>query len=127
MAVDLVALTEGLQALPLPQLIAVATGVVFLAALLMRIFANTFRGKAPPIDEGIPFVGGLIKFSKVRYNKFSKNNLIFLVAAASVLSTPYFFFSTSLPSSSIPTQIIFFLLTTLSTLVSKTYRVLLSL
>ena len=67
MPVDIVALTEGLQALPLPQLIAVATGVVVLAALVMRILSNTFHGKAPPVDEGIPFVGGLIKFSKVRF------------------------------------------------------------
>lgn len=64
MPVDIVALTEGLQALPLPQLIAVATGVVVLAALVMRVLSNTFHGKAPPVDEGIPFVGGLIKFSK---------------------------------------------------------------
>lgn len=72
MAVDLVAVTEGLQALPLPQLIAVATGVVFLAALVMRILGNKFQGNAPPVDEGIPFVGGLIKFSKVSYTTFKQ-------------------------------------------------------
>ena len=65
MPVDILALSEGLQDLPLPQLIAVATGVVLLAALVMRVLTNKFNGKAPPIDEGIPFVGGLIKFSKV--------------------------------------------------------------
>jgi len=67
MGADLAALTEGFQALPLPQLIAVAIGVVFLTALLMRILGNKFHGNTPPIDEGIPFVGGLIKFSKVSY------------------------------------------------------------
>ena len=73
MAVDMVALTGSLQALPLPQLIAVATGVVFLAALVMRILGNKFHGKAPPVDEGIPFVGGLIKFSKVSEYYFKNN------------------------------------------------------
>lgn len=66
MALDLVALSEGLQALPLLHLIAVATGVVLLAAVAMRLLTNTFHGKSPPVEEGIPFVGGLIKFSKVR-------------------------------------------------------------
>ena len=69
MPLDIVALSEGLQALPLPQLIAVATGVVFLAALVMRLLSHTFHGNAPPIDEGIPFVGGLIRFSKVRLSR----------------------------------------------------------
>jgi hypothetical protein len=80
MAADLVALAEGLQALPLPQLIAMATGVVFLAALVMRILGNKFHGKAPPIEEGIPFVGGLIKFSKVSYYIFFLNNKILLIS-----------------------------------------------
>ncbi len=72
MAFDPVAFAEGLQALPLPQLIGVVTGAVLLAALTLRLLSNTLRGNAPPIDEGIPFVGGLIKFSKVGYTNFQK-------------------------------------------------------
>lgn len=65
MAVDLVALSEGLQSLPTGALIGVAIAVVAVAMVAARILTNTFTGKAPPVDEGIPFVGGLIKFSKV--------------------------------------------------------------
>ena len=64
MAVDI----ATLSALPLPQLIAVSVVVVLLAAIVARVLSNTFNGKAPPIDEGIPFVGGLIKFSKVSFS-----------------------------------------------------------
>lgn len=64
-AMDAASLSEGLQALPLPALLAVATGVVLLAAVVMRVLSNNFPGKAPPVEEGIPFIGGLIKFSKV--------------------------------------------------------------
>ncbi|KAL4429571.1 hypothetical protein ABPG77_008620 [Micractinium sp. CCAP 211/92] len=61
---DAASLSEGLQALPLPALLAAATGVVLLAAVVMRVLSNNFPGKAPPVEEGIPFIGGLIKFSK---------------------------------------------------------------
>lgn len=62
------ALANGLQALPLPYLVAGATGLVLLGMLALRVLQNTVGaklGKAPPVEEGIPFVGGLIKFSKV--------------------------------------------------------------
>ena len=62
---DAASISEGLQALPLPALLAAATGVVLLAAVVMRVLSNNFPGKAPPVEEGIPFIGGLIKFSKV--------------------------------------------------------------
>lgn len=35
-----------------------------LAALLSRIAAAAFPGSKPPVFEGIPFVGGLLKFAK---------------------------------------------------------------
>ena len=63
---DLAALTEGLQGVPLIYLAGAGAMVIVASMLVLRVFANTLRGKAPPIDEGIPFVGGLIKFSKVR-------------------------------------------------------------
>ncbi|PSC68351.1 sterol 14 desaturase [Micractinium conductrix] len=62
--VDASNLAEGLQALPLPLLVASATGVVLLALIALRVLGNTFHGKAPPVEEGLPFIGGLIKFSK---------------------------------------------------------------
>ena len=67
MAVDIISLSEGLQGLPPALLAAGAVVVVALALLVHRLVSNTFPGKAPPVDEGIPFVGGLIKFSKVRW------------------------------------------------------------
>ncbi|KAL4458418.1 hypothetical protein ABPG75_013283 [Micractinium tetrahymenae] len=60
---DVASLAEGLQALPLSTLLAAATAVVLLAAVVMRVLSNNFPGKAPPVEEGIPFIGGLIKFS----------------------------------------------------------------
>ena len=64
-SLDLVSLTEGLAALPVAYL--VAGSVVLLVATLvaLRVLTNTLTFKAPPVMEGIPFVGGLIKFSKV--------------------------------------------------------------
>lgn len=47
-----------------PMVLVALLGVVTLFA--SRLMANLFRGNRPPIHEGIPFVGGLIKFAKVR-------------------------------------------------------------
>ena len=63
---DIISLAEGLQALPLPLQLAVGVVVLLLTLLVGRVLSNALPGKAPPVDEGIPFVGGLIKFSKVR-------------------------------------------------------------
>jgi sterol 14alpha-demethylase len=65
MAVDLVAVTAGLHGMPAFALAGLAIAFLALAMLVTRVATNTFHGKAPPVDEGIPFVGGLIKFSKV--------------------------------------------------------------
>jgi len=55
---------NALLQLPFPTLLAlVALGTAALAVAL-RILSNTFTGRKPPVDEGIPFVGGLMKFSK---------------------------------------------------------------
>ena len=63
---ELSALSEGLQALPLSLQLASGAAVIFLSLLILRVLSNAFPGAAPPVDEGLPFVGGLIKFSKVR-------------------------------------------------------------
>ena len=55
-----------LAAVPLPALLVGATLLALAALVVLRLLSNTFSGKAPPVEEGIPFVGGLIKFTTVR-------------------------------------------------------------
>lgn len=57
-------LNELLQ-LPLATLVALIAVGAAVVAIAVRVISNTFHGNRPPVDEGIPFVGGLIKFSKV--------------------------------------------------------------
>ena len=44
----------------------VLTSLLTLLATLvfLRLIANTFTGRAPPVTEGIPLIGGLLKFSR---------------------------------------------------------------
>lgn len=56
----------GLQAVPMPALVAAAVLVVALSLVAARVLANALPGKKPPVWEGLPFVGGLQKFVKVR-------------------------------------------------------------
>jgi hypothetical protein len=48
-----------------PVALVIATTAAFVALAVIRILANTFHGNKPPIFEGIPFVGGLMKFAGV--------------------------------------------------------------
>jgi sterol 14alpha-demethylase len=59
-------LVQGATSLPLPALVAVATIAAIGVAIILRVAGNYFHGSTPPVIEGIPFIGGLIKFSKVR-------------------------------------------------------------
>jgi len=55
-------------------------GVAIVGALVLivlRLAVNYLPGKTPPIFEGIPFIGGILKFSKVLTFLFFSN----LVAA----------------------------------------------
>lgn len=64
---DMVATSvANLAALPLPTLIGGILVVALAAAVFVRATANLRRGNSPPVEEGVPFVGGLLKFSKVR-------------------------------------------------------------
>lgn len=63
--IDVQLLHAQLQAMPFPMLVAVAMTAVVAVMFAVRIISNTFHGSSPPVDEGIPFVGGLMKFSKV--------------------------------------------------------------
>ncbi len=62
---DIVGLTEGLAQLPMAYLVAGATVLLVVTATVLRVLTNTITFKAPPVMEGIPFIGGLIKFSRV--------------------------------------------------------------
>ena len=69
--------------MPAPAAVAVGglTGAPLVAAALLaglalafvsRALANLFRGNKPPIMEGIPFIGGLLKFTKARAGNRAK-------------------------------------------------------
>lgn len=66
MAFDLGEIDAGLKRLPLPLLCAVGTGIALLALLVLRVISNSLPAKSPPIFEGTPFIGGIMKFVKVR-------------------------------------------------------------
>lgn len=57
---------ELIASSPVALLATAAAAVV--ALVVIRILANTFHGSRPPIFEGIPFVGGLMKFAGVSAN-----------------------------------------------------------
>ena len=54
---------DGISPPMLYSLVAVAlVGVLIFGRLMMQNFA----GKAPPVFEGVPFIGGILKFAKVQ-------------------------------------------------------------
>ena len=65
MAFDLSQIDAGVRGLPLPLLYALATAVSLLALLTLRIISNSLPAKSPPVFEGTPFIGGIMKFVKV--------------------------------------------------------------
>ncbi len=66
---------ETIVSSPLALFITAAAAVVTLAVI--RVLANTFHGSKPPIFEGIPFVGGLMKFAGVRLAAVHKGSCLF--------------------------------------------------
>jgi hypothetical protein len=63
MAVELVVgAVAGASAL---QLVATALLVVVVASIALRVAQNHLPSKRPPVFEGIPYVGGLLKFAGV--------------------------------------------------------------
>ena len=55
-----------LDALPKPVVFLIAVCAVLGAILFGRQLARGMHPKAPPIFEGIPLIGGLLKFAKVK-------------------------------------------------------------
>lgn len=68
---------ELIASSPVALLATAAAAVV--ALVVIRILANTFHGSKPPIFEGIPFVGGLMKFAGVSALRRKWGNLLWLV------------------------------------------------
>jgi len=48
-----------------PLTLAITTVAAIVALAVIRVLANTFHGSKPPVFEGIPYVGGLMKFAGV--------------------------------------------------------------
>jgi hypothetical protein len=65
MGVDLGDWSAALGSLPLAMLYAGATALFLLALVALRFIANSLPTKAPPIFEGLPFLGGILKFTSV--------------------------------------------------------------
>lgn len=57
---------EAIVSLPRPAQVAVGIVLVTWVLTLARNILNTFTGMHPPIFEGLPFIGGLLKFTRVR-------------------------------------------------------------
>ncbi|KXZ44315.1 hypothetical protein GPECTOR_69g408 [Gonium pectorale] len=67
--------------------LALASGaVLFLALMVGRLLFNNLPGKRPPVFEGIPYIGGLIKFAKGPWNLleegYAKHGEVFTVPVA---------------------------------------------
>ena len=65
MAFDLSQIDAGVRGLPLPLLYATATAIALLALVVLRFISNSLPAKSPPVFEGTPFIGGIMKFVKV--------------------------------------------------------------
>ncbi|GLI64117.1 hypothetical protein VaNZ11_007292 [Volvox africanus] len=75
-----------LENISIPQLVLGASTVLLLALVVGRLLFNKFPGKRPPVYEGIPYVGGLIKFSKgpwkLLHDGYAKFGEVFTVPVA---------------------------------------------
>ncbi|EIE21542.1 sterol 14 desaturase [Coccomyxa subellipsoidea C-169] len=72
-----------LRALPLPLLYVGATAIFLLAIATLRLISNSLPTKAPPIFEGLPFIGGIMKFAsgpmKLMADGYEKYGEVFTV------------------------------------------------
>ena len=68
MAFDLSQIDAGVRGLPLPLLYALVTAIALLALVVLRMISNSLPAKSPPVFEGTPFIGGIMKFVKVWSN-----------------------------------------------------------
>lgn len=80
-------LGSALDLMPSSPVALLATAAAAVVALVMiRIMANTFHGSKPPIFEGIPFIGGLMKFAggpwKLMHTGYEQLGEVFTVPVA---------------------------------------------
>ncbi len=59
------ALAAGFFSLPAPALYAASALIVVASAVVLRLLFNSLHGKTPPVFEGVPYIGGLLKFAAV--------------------------------------------------------------
>lgn len=48
------------------QLAALLSVITVISMFVLRVVSNQLPGSKPPVFEGVPFVGGLMKFAGVR-------------------------------------------------------------
>ena len=61
---QLLALASGVSPIQLSVLLA---AVALVSLFVGRVLVNKIPGKSPPILEGVPFIGGLLKFAGVSH------------------------------------------------------------
>lgn len=66
------AISEVLYELPFAVRCIVVPTAVLLAFVVLRIIANSLPRQSPPVFEGIPFIGGLLKFMKVKSHPWNE-------------------------------------------------------
>lgn len=59
-------LNDFVGSLPKPLVVLVALASVFGLLVFSRLVVQMTATKAPPVFEGVPFIGGILKFAKVR-------------------------------------------------------------
>ncbi|GFR40145.1 hypothetical protein Agub_g701 [Astrephomene gubernaculifera] len=72
--------------LSITQLVVAGSAVLFLTLVVGRLLFNGIPGKRPPVFEGIPYVGGLLKFAKgpwkLLHEGYAKYGEVFTVPVA---------------------------------------------
>ena len=48
-----------------PVQVSLALGAALAALVVLRLLQNRLHGSYPPVFEGVPFIGGLLKFAAV--------------------------------------------------------------
>lgn len=67
-----------------PLTLAITTVAAIVALAVIRVLANTFHGSKPPVFEGIPYVGGLMKFAGVSAAPLCKTTALWMCLALTI-------------------------------------------
>lgn len=63
---------------PVTQMALLTVAVLFCSFVLRRLMQNNLGGSKPPIYEGIPFIGGILKFLKVCNTSIHNSNYVYV-------------------------------------------------